>query len=77
MRLDRGDGGTAVAKKKVQPRGSGRLVRIEPSIYTMAKFIAGARGIAIGDYLSEISRSTVSRDYLKETKRLEQDGGSN
>jgi hypothetical protein len=64
-----------VAKKKAQPRGSGRLVRIDPAIYSMAKFVATARGVAIGDYLSNISRSTVSRDYLKETKRLEQEGG--
>lgn len=73
MDLQRGDGSVAVAKKKAPARGPGRLVRIEPSIYTMAKFVATARGMAIGDYLSEISRATVSRDYLKETKRLQED----
>jgi hypothetical protein len=70
------DGSVSVAKKKAQPRGSGRLVRIEPSIYTMAKGVAGARGIAIGDYLSEICRPIVSRDYLREMKRLEHEGAA-
>jgi hypothetical protein len=70
-----GAGDTVVAKKKAQARGVGRLVRVEPSIYTMAKFVAGARGIAIGDYISEISRATISRDYLGEQKRLEKEGG--
>ena len=41
----------------------------------VAKVIATERGIAIGDYLSDILRATVSRDYVKDIKRLEKEGG--
>lgn len=72
--MDPGGGSLTVAKKKAKPRGVGRLVRIEPSVYSQAQFIARARGIAIGDYLSDVSRGTVARDYLAEQRRLEKEG---
>jgi hypothetical protein len=65
--------GVMVAKKPV--RGVGKLVRIDPAIVSMAKVIATGRGINIGDYLSDILRATVSRDYVKDIKRLEKEGG--
>jgi hypothetical protein len=66
--------GGVMAKKK-QPRGPGRLVRMDPSVARMGEVVARARGIALGDYLSELVRPMVSRDYVREVKRLEQEGG--
>jgi len=66
-------GGVSMAKKPA--RGSGKLVRIDPAIVSMARVVATARGIAISDYLSDILRPTVSRDYVKDIKRLEKEGG--
>lgn len=68
-------GGLIVAKKPA--RGDGKLVRIDPSIVSMGRVVSTARGIGLGDYLSEILRATVSRDYVKEIKRLEKEGGEN
>jgi hypothetical protein len=66
-------GGLSMAKKKA--RGVGMMVRIDPDIVRMARIIAPAKGVAMGDYLSDILRPTVSRDYVKEVKRLESEGG--
>lgn len=74
MDPDGGCGSLTVAKKKARPPGPGRLVRIKPDVFMQAQFVARARGIGIGDYLAEICRSTVARDYVKEQKRLEEEG---
>jgi hypothetical protein len=72
--MDRDRGGVAVAKKKA--RGVGLHVRIDPDLVRMAKVIAPAEGRALGDYLSDIIRPVVSREYAKVMKRLEQEGGA-
>jgi hypothetical protein len=72
--MNSGDSGnTAVAKKKA--RGVGKLVRIDPSIVTKARVVAASRGETIGDYISNMIRANVSRDYLKEIRQLEKEGG--
>jgi hypothetical protein len=64
----------AIDVEKKKARGDGIMVRIAPDIVRMARIIAPAKGEAIGDYLSGILRATVSRDYVKEVKRLEKAG---
>jgi hypothetical protein len=63
-----------VAKKKPPVRGVGRLVRIDPSLWSMARVVATTRGIGLGDYISSLVRSSVSRDYVAEVKRVEKEG---
>jgi hypothetical protein len=63
-----------VAKKKA--RGVGILVRIDPDVVRMARIIAPVKGLAVGDYLSDICRPVVGRDYVNEIKRLEKEGGA-
>jgi hypothetical protein len=67
-----------VAKKRGAPKkpgGEGRHVRLSPPVVTMAKAVADARGIAMGDYLSDLLKPLVSRDYVKEMERLKKEGG--
>src|SRR5262249_44740214 len=71
--MDPDRGGVGVAKKKA--RGVGLHVRIDPDLVRMAKGIAPAKGQALGDYLSDLIRPPVSRDYAKEMERLKKDGG--
>jgi hypothetical protein len=66
-----------MAKKKAargKSGGEGRLVRLDPSIVAMAKMIATARGMSLADYLADLLRGPVSREYAKEMRRLEQAG---
>jgi hypothetical protein len=69
-------GTVPMAKKKARGSGVGKLVRIDPAIVSMAKVVSTARGISLADYLSDILRATVSRDYVKDVKRLEKEGGA-
>jgi hypothetical protein len=57
-----------------KPAGEGRLVRLDPSIVGMAKLIATAKGITLADYLADLLRAPVSRDYAKEMRQLEDQG---
>jgi hypothetical protein len=67
----------AVAKKKGEkPRGVGIMVRVAPDVVRMARIVAPIKGMSIGDYISEIARPTVGRDYVAEIRRLEKEGGS-
>jgi hypothetical protein len=64
-----------MAKKKGEgPRGVGLMVRVAPDVVRMARIIAPAKGMAIGDYISDIARPVVNRDYLAEIRRLEKEG---
>jgi hypothetical protein len=63
------DGGVAVAKKKA--RGVGIMVRVDPDVVRMARVVAPIKGMAVGEYIADIVRPIVKRDYLKEMGRLE------
>jgi hypothetical protein len=67
-------GGVVVAKKKAA-RGVGLHVRIDPDLVRMAKVLAPAKGQALGDYLSDIIRPVVCREYSKVMRELERKGG--
>jgi hypothetical protein len=71
--MSAGVGSVAVAKKKA--RGVGIMVRIDPDVVRMARVIAPIKGLSMGDYLSDICRPVVSREYLAEIRRLEKQGG--
>jgi hypothetical protein len=69
----RNSGGAGVAKKKA--KGNGIMVRVDPDVVRMARIVAPIKGQAIGEYISEIVRPIVGQHYLKEVKRLENEGG--
>ena len=62
-----------MAKKK--PHGEGILVRISPDVVRMARMVAPTKGVTLTDYLSDMLRATVTRDYNKELKRFDKEGG--
>jgi hypothetical protein len=67
------DEGIGVMTGKVgrpkKPDGEGSHVRIDSSVASMARRVADYRGLKIREYLSEILRPVVLRDY-KETNQL-------
>jgi hypothetical protein len=69
--MSAGVGSVAVAKKKA--RGVGIMVRIDPDVVRMARVVSPTKGLAMGEYLSEILRPAVRRDYANEMKRLERE----
>lgn len=71
-------GSETMAKKRGnpgKPSGEGRHVRLDPAIVSMAKMIAGGKGVTLTDYLSDLLRAPVSREYAREMKRLSEEGG--
>jgi hypothetical protein len=74
--MARGVSGAAiVAKKKQEPRGVGIMTRLDPDVVRMARVVAPIKGQMMTTYLSEILRPVVSKDYVTEMRRLEQEGG--
>jgi predicted HicB family RNase H-like nuclease len=63
----------AVAEQAVSPRKktgrSTKPVRVESSIAAKAEAIAIDRGIDTAEYVSEVLRAPVERDWLKLVKR--------
>lgn len=67
-----------MAKKRGAPKkpgGEGRHVRLRPNIVTMAKTLSGAKGVPMGDYLSDLLEAPISREYAKVLRDLERKGG--
>jgi hypothetical protein len=46
-------------------------VKIDRGIGSRAKMVAAARKITLAEYLSEITRATVDRDFAKEMRHIE------
>jgi hypothetical protein len=70
---------TAVTEQRIvaNPRGRPKTdrddvtVKIDRAVISQAKLIAAAKGISLAEYLSDILRGPVSREFLKEMKRLQ------
>jgi hypothetical protein len=68
----------AMTKRKGRPKRSERddvPVKVDRAIVNKAKMIATARGLSLAEYVSELLRGPVDRDFAKEMRRLETDGG--
>ncbi len=68
----------SMAKKAGRPRkptGEGSPVRIDRDLVTMARTLAGYRGAAISEYLSDLLRPVITKEYRTMVKDLEQEGG--
>jgi hypothetical protein len=71
--------GASVAKKAGRPKkpgGEGKPVRIEPELANKARVIALRRGVPLSDYLSDLLRPLIARDYRKTLQELEEENGS-
>jgi hypothetical protein len=63
-----------VGKKMGRPKRSERadaVVKVDASLKGMAEMVAKRRGVPLAEYLSEILRSPVTRDFAKEMRLVE------
>jgi hypothetical protein len=66
----------AMAKRKGRPEkagGEGTVVRIAGDVVAKAKYLAAQRGIPASDYLSELLRPVIEREFRKAGKELMDD----
>ena len=67
--------GVPMAKKKMgRPKSSMRddvVIRFDKRLAGMARMIAHGRGVSMVEYLSEMARPTIERDYAKLMRELE------
>ncbi len=61
--------------KSKNPRGDGLQVRIAPDVVRMARVITPLKGVALTNYLSDILRPVVTRDYAQAARKLALEGG--
>jgi hypothetical protein len=54
-----------IAGRPKRPGGEGKSVRIKPDLASKAKIVALRRGIALSEYLSDLLRTPITRDYRK------------
>lgn len=60
----------------IPSRHTGTLpAKIDAMLVGRAQMIAKSRGISLAEYISETLRPTVDRDFFKEMKKLEPEGG--
>lgn len=65
-----------MAKPKGRPKSSQRndaTAKIDAGLITKAKFVADTRDMPLAEYLSELLRGPVDRDFAKAVKQV--DGG--
>jgi hypothetical protein len=56
-----------------KPGGEGAVVRIASDLLAKAKYLAAHRGIPTSDYLSELLRPVIEREFRKAGKELMED----
>lgn len=61
-------------KRRGRPKTSERkdaTARLDAAVLAKAQMVAKARGVSIAEYLTDIVKGPVDRDFLKEMKKLE------
>ena len=72
--MDEQHGGVAVMTKRGRPKkpmGEGSQVRIPPDLASKARLIVGDRGIDMVEYLDEVLRPRITKDYAAMIRKLE------
>jgi hypothetical protein len=69
----------SMAKKRGRPASGkpwneGKPARLDAAVVTMARAVAGSRGITMAEYLSDILRGPVGKDYAAMLRELEKGG---
>jgi hypothetical protein len=63
-----------MARKRGRPKGTKRrdaVVKLDMIIVGKAQMVAKARGTSVAEYLSELIRVPVDRDFLELMKRMD------
>ena len=69
-----------MGKKRGRPRATKRrdaVVKLDVTIVGKAQMVAKANGTSVAEYLSELVRALVDRDFLKVMKRMEAESAEN
>jgi hypothetical protein len=69
-----------MARKRGRPKGTERrdaVVKLDANIVGKAQMVAKARGTSLAEYLSELIRVPVDRDFLEIIKRMDAESGAN
>lgn len=68
-----------MAKAKGRPKSSQRndvTAKVDSGVVTKAKFVADTRGIPLAEYLSELLRGPVDRDFARAVKQVSEQEGT-
>jgi hypothetical protein len=63
----------SMAKRRGRPEkpgGEGTVVRMASDLVAKAKYLAAQRGIPLSDYLSELLRPVIEREFRKAGREL-------
>lgn len=52
-------------------------VKLDRTLADKGKLVASRRGITLAEYLTELSRATIERDFAKTIRELGGEGGTN
>ena len=66
-----------MAKSRGRPKRSERndvAVKVDARVVAKAKMVAQARNIPLAEYVSELLRAPVDRDFVKEMRKLDSGG---
>jgi hypothetical protein len=58
------------AGRPAKPMGQGAQVRIAPDLATKARLVAGDKGVAVFDYLNDLLRPQVTKDYAALVRKV-------
>ena len=56
-----------------KPDGQGKMVRLNPRLVAMARIVASDKGVAMGDYISDLVFDTVKRDYQATLRKIDKE----
>ena len=65
--------GLPMAKSKgrpARPGGEGTVVRLASDLVRKAKYLAAQKGVALSDYLSDLLRPAIDKDFRKAAREL-------
>jgi hypothetical protein len=67
-----------MAKGRGRPRAERDdvTVKLARGIVSRAKIVAAARGVTLAEYLSDLTRGPVDRDFTREMKRVQAESAS-
>ena len=62
-----------MAKRRGRPKTERNdvSVKLDRGVVSRAKIVAAARGLTLAEYLSELTRGPVDRDFVKEMQRVQ------
>lgn len=72
--------GSPMAKRKGRPEkpgGEGTVVRIASDLVVKAKYLAAQKGVPVSDYLSDLVRPAIEREFRKAGRELLGEGEEN